>query len=126
MKSLALLLAGACVAQAQTQPLERRLSAVTDGEKCNCNPKTDISQYTTCKLERNPFGMMAVVVKSAHNHRCVLRNVLLPVRFSLLSASSWPSSLPAADHRTSPLVSVSASLSTQSLVFPTGATPWSS
>ena len=126
MKSLALLLAGACVAQAQTQPLERRLSAVTDGEKCDCNPLTDISQYTTCKLERNPFGMMAVVVKSAHNHRCVLRNELLPLRFSLSSASSWPSSLPAADHRTSPLVSVYASLSTQSLVFPAGATPWSS
>jgi hypothetical protein len=37
---------------------------------CNCDPKTDISQYTSCKLERNPFGLMALVVHSSHNHAC--------------------------------------------------------
>ena len=93
MKILALLLAGACVAQAQTQPLERRLSAVTDGEKCDCNPLTDISQYTTCKLERNPFGMMAVVVKRDKTQLLTTYGLLVADRSSLDVHPATPTAL---------------------------------
>ena len=93
MRILALLLAGACVAQAQTQPLERRLSAVTDGEKCNCNPKTDISQYTTCKLERNPFGMMAVVVSRDKTQLITTYGLLVADRSSLDVPPATPTAL---------------------------------
>ena len=37
---------------------------------CACDPLLDVSQFATCKVETNLFGLRALVIHNTRNHKC--------------------------------------------------------
>jgi hypothetical protein len=76
LQRVSLLLSSVCILP--VLPLGADMGTVLVAEpapaKCGCDPRavvrTGVSQFTTCKLERNPYGLTALVAHSSHNHAC--------------------------------------------------------